>query len=210
MKIKLELTPYHFEELVKKAYSIDLLYMLKMIEDDADIAEFVKDSAKLQALYQSLIRKNLITSDNNLTTEGKDLIQFISSTGKTKIVKKKLDVEGFELWWKTFPGTDTFEHKGKSFVGARSLRTAKDDCKIKINKILLEGEHTIDDLIESLKFDVLQKKENSVKTGSNKLTYMQNSLTYLNQRSYEPFIELIKQGKSPIQKNTSVYSGTDI
>ena len=36
-------------------------------------------------------------------------------------------------------------------------------------------------------------KEESVKTRVNKLTYIHNSLTYLNQRDFEPYIELIKQ-----------------
>jgi hypothetical protein len=65
----------------------------------------------------------------------------------------------------------------------------------------------MDDLVKALEFDVLQKKENSLKTGTNKLTYMQNSLTYLNQRSFEPFIELIRQN-SIIEEQTM--GGTDI
>ena len=36
---------------------------------------------------------------------------------------------------------------------------------------------------------------------------MQNSLTYLNQRSYEPYIELIKEG---IQIKETQSNGTDI
>jgi hypothetical protein len=210
MKIKLELTPFHFEEIIKKAYSIDLLYMLKMIEMDIDVQDFSKDSAKLQALYQSLIRKNLITTENKLTIDGKELMSFLSTSNNSKIVKRKPDITGFDDWWKTYPGTDTFEHKNKSFIGSRTLRAGKDDCRIKIDKILSEGEYTIQDLIEALKFEILQKKENSVKTGNNKLTYMQNSLTYLNQRSYEPFIELIKQGKTPISTNASSLKGVDV
>jgi len=49
----------------------------------------------------------------------------------------------------------------------------------------------------------------SVKTGNNKLSYMQNSLTYLNQRSYEPFIELMNEGVV-IQESNNVQYGTDI
>jgi hypothetical protein len=56
---------------------------------------------------------------------------------------------------------------------------------------------------------VLQKKENSVKQRSNKLTYLQNSATYLNQRSYEPFIELIKEG-AQIEEAPKIIGGTDI
>jgi hypothetical protein len=74
---------------------------------------------------------------------------------------------------------------------------------------LEEGEYTLEELVEALRFDVLQKKENSVKTNTNKLTYMQNSLTYLNQRSFEPFIELIKEGVK-IQESETPVGGTDI
>ena len=67
---------------------------------------------------------------------------------------------------------------------------------MKFDKILIEGEYSVQELINALEYDVLMKKENSVKTGNNKLSYMQNSLTYLNQRSFESFIELIREGKA--------------
>jgi hypothetical protein len=89
------------------------------------------------------------------------------------------------------------------------LRQNKDECRLRFDKILLEGEYTAAELIEALKFDVLQKKESSVKSGTNRLTYMQNSLTYLNQRSYEPFIELIKEGVQ-IEQAPKIVGGTDI
>jgi hypothetical protein len=64
-------------------------------------------------------------------------------------------------------------------------------------------------MIAALEYEVLQKKENSVKVKTNKLTYMQNSLTYLNQRSFEPFIELVKEGKKVVEEPT-ITGGTDI
>jgi hypothetical protein len=89
------------------------------------------------------------------------------------------------------------------------MRIQRDECKLKLNKVIEEGEYTLDQLIEALKFDVLQKKENSVKTEANKLTYMQNSLTYINQRSFEPFIELVKEGII-IKESTKLVGATDI
>jgi hypothetical protein len=38
---------------------------------------------------------------------------------------------------------------------------------------------------------------------------MQNSLTYLNQRSYEPFIELIRGG-AVVKQSVKPITGTDI
>ncbi len=208
--MNLKLTPYHFEELIKKSYSLDLIFLLKLIEEQHDITPLCQESMKIAALRQTLVRKGLITeTEEELTTIGKELIKFIDTKEPKKIVKKKPATTEFEEWWKAYPGTDTFKHSGKSFTGARSLRQNKDECRLKFDKLLLEGEYTAAEMIEALKFDVLQKKESSVKSGTNRLTYMQNSLTYLNQRSYEPFIELIKEGVQ-IEQAPKIVGGTDI
>lgn len=64
-------------------------------------------------------------------------------------------------------------------------------------------------MISALEYEVLQKKENSIKTKTNKLSFMQNSLTYLNQCTFEPFIELVREGHKVIE-TTTVSGGTDI
>lgn len=151
----------------------------------------------------------MITGEYKLTIEGKELLAFFDTPSRETIVRVKQDGDLFEAWWKIYPGTDTFTHKGESFTGTRGLRVNKEECKIKFDKILGEGEHTADDMLAALQFDVLQKKENSVKAKSNRLTYMQNSLTYLNQRSFEPFIELIKEG-AKIEESTKPVGGVDI
>ena len=208
--MNLKVTPYHFEELIKKSYSLDLIFLLKLIQEQHDITPLCQGSMKIAALRQTLVRKGLITeAEEKITTLGQELIKFIDTKEPKKIVKKKPATTEFEEWWKAYPGTDTFKHNGKSFTGARSLRQNKDECRLKFDKILLEGEYTAADLIAALKFDVEQKKENSVKLGTNKLTYMQNSLTYLNQRSYEPFIELIKEG-AVVEEVPKIVGGTDI
>jgi len=199
----------HFEELIKKSYSLDAVYLLKVIDEGISVIELCNSSAKICNMMQTLVRKGLITQDNKLTTQGKELLKFMESEQPIKIVKATPANVQFEEWWKTFPGTDTFTHKGKRFSGSRSLRQNKEECKIRFDKILLEGEYTVKQLIEALEFDVLQKKENSVKTGANKLTYMQNSLTYLNQRSFEAFIELIKEG-AKVEEAPKTAGGTDI
>jgi hypothetical protein len=209
--MNLKVTPYHFEELIKKSYSLDLIFLLKLIEEQFDIQPLCTNSMKVAALHQTLIRKGLITdTEDKLTTLGIELLQFIKSEESTKIVKKKPATTEFEEWWKAYPGTDNFTHKGKKFVGSRTLRSNRDECRLRFDKILLEGEYTAADLIAALEFDVLQKKENSVKTGTNRLSYMQSSATYLNQRSYEPFIELIKDGAKIEEAPIKPTGGTDI
>lgn len=192
--MKLTLTPFHFRELIVKGYSLDHIVLLRMVHGGLDLKPMLDDSAKIASLYQTLLRKGLVTEESKLTTMGTELLLFMESKEPRKIVRKKVDDSVFSEWWKAFPGTDTFTHKGVTFNGARSLRINESACRLKFEEIVLEGDRSAEELIGGLKYDVHQKKEMSVKTGINKLTYLQNSLTYLNQRSYEPFIELIKQG----------------
>ena len=214
MNPKLNLTLHfsHFEQIIKSGYTLDMVFILRLAEQEIDINALCGESAKLQALHQAVIRKGLITEESRLTLSGKNVLNFLDQDVEpdTKLQKKvSIDEDEFEKWWKVYPGTDTFIHKDKKFTGTRSLRKDKEACKVKLFKILDEGEHSLDDIIAALEYEVLQKKENSVKSGSNKLTFMQNSLTWLNQRSFEPFIELIKEGHA-IEEAPKVVGGTDI
>jgi hypothetical protein len=205
----INLTFYHFRELHKKGYTLDMVYLLELATKETDIKALCEETPKLGVLFQGVVRKGLITEDGAVSTVGKELLEFLQTEGEdVKLVRRKVD-DDFDRWWKAYPGTDTFTYKGKSFTGSRSMRVKKDECKVKLKKILEEGEYTIDDLIAALEFEVLQKKENSLKTGTNKLTFQQNSLTYLNQRTFEPFIELVKAGET-IKESHVVAGGTDI
>lgn len=208
--MKLNITVYHFEEILKAGYSLDIIYLLKLIDEGAD-ATALCENPKMSILCQTLRRKGLLSENLKVTLIGKSMIGFLDEEGtpETKLVKKKQDFNSFDEWWKAYPGTDTFTHKGKDFTGTRSMRVKKDECKAKLNAILQEGEYTIDEMIAALKYEVLQKKENSYASKTNKLSYMQNSLTYLNQRTFEPFIELIREGKT-IEEKPIIKGGTDI
>ena len=181
--MKLHITPQQFEELIKKSYSLDIIYLLKLIEAEYDVEPLYENSMRLSAIYQSLRRKGLIAEDENrLTTTGKDLLAFVGEDKtQKKFVKRKPHATLFEEWWKTYPGTDTFSYNGKKFRGTRALRKDKQACKIKFDAILNEGDYTAQQLIGALKFEIEQKVLESMRRGTNRLTYMQNSLTYLNQ-----------------------------
>jgi hypothetical protein len=202
--------PYHFEELHKRGYTLDLVYILQLVSENENInLSETFSSKKIDVIVQTAIRKGLLTDNGALTLTGKELLQFLHSEGEDVKIKKVVTDDDFEEWWKSYPGTDSFVHKGVTFTGTRSLRARKEECKIKLKKILDEGEYTITELIEALKFEVLQKKENSIKQKSNKMTFMQNSLTYLNQRTFEPFIELVREGMQ-VREEQNVTGGTDI
>lgn len=208
--MNIKITPYHFEQLVKDGYSLDMIFLLKLIEEDFDIKTLCEGDKKTEMLCQTIRRKGLVSEQFKLTVLGKNLLEFLATRAKTsKIVKKTETFAEFEKWWAAYPGTDIFTYKGKSFSGGRTLRVNKDDCQIKLNTILAEGEYTIDQLIAALEYEVLQKKENSVKTGTNRLTYMQSSMTYLNQRSFQNYIELINQGVV-IKESPEPIKGMDI
>ncbi len=193
--MNIKITPYHFEQLLKDGFTLDMVFLLKLIDEEFDIKTLAEGGAKTDMLCQTLRRKGLVSEQFKITVLGRNLLEFMNSRAKTsKIVKKTQTFAEFERWWAAFPGTDIFTHKGKSFSGGRTLRVYKDDCQVKLDSILAEGEYTIDQLIAALEYEVLQKKENSFKTGTNRLTYMQGSLTYLNQRSFQNYIELINQG----------------
>jgi hypothetical protein len=208
--MNVKLTLYHFKELLKNGFTLDMVFLLKLVEEGHDLKDACNGDPKLEILAQGIYRKGLISGDNKITLTGKNVLKFIKEEAPNdKIIKKKPATEDFQRWWKAFPGTDTFKHKDKSFSGSRSLRRDVENCRLKFNAILSEGEYTADDLVAAVEFDVLQKKENSYKSGENKLKYMQNSLTYLTQRSFEPFIELVKQGIT-IEEKPKPVGTTDI
>jgi hypothetical protein len=193
--MNIKVTPYHFEQLLKDGYTLDMIFLLKLIDEEFDIKTLAEGGPKTDMLCQTLRRKGLVSEQLKITVLGRNLLEFMNTRAKTsKIVKKTQTFAEFERWWAAYPGTDIFTHKGKSFSGGRTLRVYKDDCQVKLDAILAEGEYTVDQLIAALEYEVLQKKENSFKTGTNRLSYMQGSLTYLNQRSFQNYIELINQG----------------
>ena len=207
--MNIKLTFSHFEELIKSGYNLDMLFFVMLVEDGADVDQMITSSTKMQILYQSVRRKGLLSETNKITTLGKEMLALLGEEKGAKMPKKKKTDSDFDKWWTKYPGTDTFSYKGESFTGTRSMRVKKEDCRVKFDNILSEGEYTAQDLIAALEYEILQKKENSLKTKVNRLTFMQNSLTYLNQRSFEPFIELIREGKV-IKESPEPIRGTDI
>jgi len=209
--MKLNVTPQHFEELIKRSYNLDIIYLLKLIDEQYDVSPLCEGSMKIASVYQSLIRKGLITeNDDKLTTIGRDLLIFIDSKTGARIIKRKPATTDFEEWWKTYPGTDSFEYKGKSFKGTRALRKNKDECRLKFDKIILEGEYTAAQLLAALNFEILQKKESSIASNRNALTYMQGSEPYLHQRGFDAYIELINEGTKVDIAPQKPQGGTDI
>ncbi len=206
--MNIKMTFSHFEELLKSGYSLDMLFFIMLVQDGSDV-DSLCEAPKLKMLYQTVRRKGLLSEANKVTILGKELLAFLNEEKETKLPKKKKTDSDFDKWWGVYPGTDTFTYKSQSFTGTRSMRAKKEECKVKFNNILAEGDYTANELLAALEYEILQKKENSIKTKTNRLTFMQNSLTYLNQRSFEPFIELIREGKTIVESPEPI-KGMDI
>lgn len=209
--MSIKFTPNHFKEIIERGFSMDQVTVLKWIHEQVDLTALINcESAKLTAIFQSILRKGLVNdASDKLTTLGQELLLFIDTKDPGKMVRKKSDSTDFDLWWKEFPSTNTFTYKGVHFEGDRSLKQKKDECRLKIEKILLDGEYTIQDLIAALNYEIIQKKESSLKTRTNKISYMHNSLTYLNQMDYNSFIELIKEG-NVINTQNKIFDGVNL
>lgn len=205
----IKLTKEHFQELVKKGFSLDHICLLMLIKEGHDMALLTEDSMKLEAMLQSLIRKGLVTEENKITILGQELLDFMTTKIAAPIVRKKPSTKEFDDWWEAFPSTDQFEYKGRIFTGSRGMRVQKEKCKLKFNAILNEGKYTAKQITEATKYIVILKKESSMKKRSNELTYLQNSLTFLEGGYFAPFVELAEKG-APISEQQQIGGGTDI
>jgi hypothetical protein len=199
----IDLDPEGFKEVFKAGIDLNQLYLLENYNRNIDP---IPDGGgvKLEALRSSLIRKGLITESNYLTPTGNLLlITLKSGTSFSTIQKarKAYTMTEFERFWKGYPNSDMFEYKGKKFAASRAFKVKKEECKKKFIEIVAEGEYTADEIIKAMECDVLIKKEASIREGENKLKYMQNTLTYLNQRTWEGFIDIAKTYKPTSNSN---------
>jgi len=204
----------NLEEIIQRGFSMDHIILMTWIQEGASL-DISSRGNKIQAVYQSLIRKGLIDKDK-LTTLGEDLLVYMETKDPNKLSKKRtptekkiIETSEFDAWWSIYPRNDTFDYKGIHFEGDRGIRVNPDMCRAKFAAILGEGDYTAQNLIDALKIDVMKRKEASVRERTNKLKYLQNSLTYLNQRSYNTYIEDAKAGVKVIE-SVVTRGGTDI
>jgi hypothetical protein len=201
---------YHFEQLIKKGYSLDIIYILKLLKGTSDITEMCKGSKKINAIYMSVIRKGLYSEvTKKLTVEGDNLLAFLETQEPILVKKKVLKEDDFDSWWAVFPSTNKFTHNGASFGVSRSFKAKKEDCRQLFKKLVNEKKFTANEIIKATEYDVLMKKNESVKSRQNRLTFLQNSHTYLLQEAFQGFVELIGEKQNFSSGRTSGGS-TDI
>ena len=200
------ITPFQFGEIIKQQYSLDHIAILKLVNDNIELGEMIEGSKRFAALYQSAIRKGILTEDGSAVSNvGKELLQYLEDRKEEKSFVRKKESSDFDSWWGIFPPTDNFVYEDIKFTGCRNLRLNKEECRLKFERLVSDGLYTAEEIIEATRYDVLQKMRESVRKKSNKLTYLQNSLTYLRQHSFESFIELIDKKESDDDENDDVY-----
>jgi len=152
---------------------------------------------------EALVRKGYLTHDNQPTLQGKAFYEALQNTDDvvnlTKVIKetRQRTVSSFDAWWECYPATDRFTVGSKEFKNTRTLRSNKDKCKEIFNRIINSGEYTAEEIIEATKMDVLARKEASMKGNDNKVTFMNKSEVYLNQKAFDAYVEMYRNGERP-------------
>lgn len=120
------------------------------------------------------------------------------SKGKKKVVGISNEVkEAFEIWWKEYPGISRFEYMGKKFKGERVLKANKQVC-LKLYSGIVPGMLYAKDMLYTLQVQIESIKQESYKTGQNRMQYLKSAEFYLRQKAYEPWIG--EEMPEPIQK----------
>lgn len=190
---------------------IDHLLILECLyNNDLDMLDkYDKNMTIERALnnYQCLERKELIVPSDDevyycISLLGKEFYEELLglSMGLTVTpvdLRSKRDQE-FEEFWQAYPSTGNWTaDDGRKFLSSRSLRAGKkEDNKRLYNRIINEGRYTHSDILSCLNYEIDIKKKQSIATGVNHLQYMQGSITWLNQRTFENFISEVRSGDS--------------
>lgn len=191
--MKLDITDAHFIELHKKGYTTDMVLILHWLNSDLSVEHIREGSKKIDAIYKTMVRKDLIIEDGSITRIGAEVLTFVSKKTNKTFLKPKVEQGEFDRWWGIFPGNDKFAVRGREFGPTRSFKVKKEACRLLFNSMILEEEFTAQQIIDATEFDINLKKERSWKKNSNQLKYLQNSHTYLNQKTFSGFIGLKKK-----------------
>lgn len=192
---------------------LNSLFLLEAFEEGVDMSKYLEDP-KMEAWRQTLVRKSLINEQGKILNQGMlvlDLIRKQINRKEQKLTKNVSDEEtSFDRWWKAYPGTDNFSINNKFFKGTRAFRVEKDACRLLYNHLINSGEYTESELLEALRIEVENRKEESYRTGENKMKYLKNSASYLRQYAFDAYVELVRKGfksEQNKQSNQVDYSG---
>lgn len=187
----MNITLEKYIKVLDAGYSLDILYILKLIKEGVDLSKELLHP-KIEVIHQMLLRKSLVTNEDRVTLDGEELLDYLEEDGeKIKEIIKKVRSEGFEKWWTTYPSTNMFVYKGKTFAGTQNKKIKKEDCKRLFQKIVNEGILS-EDIIGATEYHFQVAKDISFKERKNQLSYIANSERYLREKMFQPYIVLYK------------------
>jgi len=174
------------------------LYKLYSYEKNARIIDYNSDMINTYIELESQRFIKIITNENGALTfhlreDGEVLIErFLNKSieiNKPVITEVKDKNHMFEEFWALFPTSD--EHS--IYKKTRLLKAGKENCKRKYLEYLRQGiKH--EDIIKALKYEIKLRRDNN--NGQNKMTYMKNSLTWLNQKEFEIILETMTEDQN--------------
>lgn len=127
--------------------------------------------------------------------------------------------EGFNRFWSEYPGISRFEYMGKKFEGERVLKANKQVCLKLYNDAILDIINKTPDinrwikddvaaLLKAMQVQVETIKQESYKSGQNRMQYMKSCEVYLRQKAYEGWIG--EEMPAPITPNKKTLDTIDI
>lgn len=184
-------TEGQFDSLLKQKIPLECVFLLEMLVDKANV-----DDESYLPYLQRLQRKGYIDGKQQLTEYGtalyKSLFENVVAV-KPKIIAIKNDL--FEKWWEIYPATNDFEINGRHFQGSQVKRIQKAECQKMFS--VLSNSYRPEDIIDATAYHINNAKEVSFKKKDNQLTYVTNSLRYLREKYFEPYIEKVKKTNKP-------------
>ena len=167
---------YSYENKIK-----DITYNSDMINTYLELES--KNLIKIITNKNGALTFHLREKGNIIMNEFLD-IPITTTTPITTEIQNKNHM--FEEFWLLFPNSDQHSIYKKT----RLLKAGKEACRIKYNDYLKkEIKHT--DIIKALKYEIKLRRDGN--NGQNKMTYMKNSLTWLNQKEFEVILETMDE-----------------
>lgn len=138
------------------------------------------------------------TDELMLSVKGQDLMDLLMSPNDQPLENARVIVVGnmtpdecFDEWWKTYPSNTSWQTADKTtkFTGSRVLKgIQKAKAKKMYLKLLNQGlKH--EELLGALKFEIKQKKLDSIKRNENKMEFFKGVESYLNSERYLLFLD---------------------
>ena len=167
------------EEVAKSNYTLEDVLVLIELEYSRRGKKFPYSSTKKEQ-YVDLYKRGILTASTEgykISVEGFQELRKIIGMTPLKLENSTVKKD-FNEFWETYPISDGHG----PWLRTRGLKSNKINCE-KVYSMAIRNGTKHDDIIKALKWEIKDRKQNSIQ--SNKMSFMKNSYTWLNQREYE-------------------------